>query len=136
MKELIIFIGIPASGKSTFYIKHYLGSHIHINLDTLKSRSREWALFTTAVAYDSDIVVDNTNINKEKRARYINYVKTRGYTIKCVNFKASAKDCNLRNIGRKAEVPKGVIERFLNDYEEPSHAEGFNHIETIMVDDK
>ena len=44
-KQAIIFIGIQASGKSTFYNEMLapLG-YCHINLDTLHTRSKEHAL--------------------------------------------------------------------------------------------
>ena len=39
--ELIIFIGLQAAGKSTFYKKNFSDIHIRINLDMLRTRHRE-----------------------------------------------------------------------------------------------
>jgi len=39
--EAIIFIGIQASGKTTFYNKHFSRTHTHISLDVLKTRHKE-----------------------------------------------------------------------------------------------
>jgi predicted kinase len=39
--EAILFIGIPASGKSTFYKERFFTTHIRVNLDMLKTRKRE-----------------------------------------------------------------------------------------------
>ena len=39
--ELILLIGIQASGKSTFFKRRYCDTHVRINLDMLKTRHRE-----------------------------------------------------------------------------------------------
>ena len=39
--KMLIFIGIPASGKTSFYNHFYKKSYRHINLDTLKTRYQE-----------------------------------------------------------------------------------------------
>ena len=39
--EAVIFIGIHASGKSTFYQQRSFQSHNRINLDLLRTRHRE-----------------------------------------------------------------------------------------------
>ena len=39
--EVIIFCGIQASGKTTFYKDFFLKSHIRISLDQLRTRNKE-----------------------------------------------------------------------------------------------
>lgn len=39
--QLIIFTGVQASGKSSFYLLNLYHSHLRINLDMLKTRHRE-----------------------------------------------------------------------------------------------
>ena len=39
--ELVIFTGLQASGKTTFYGTRFRDSHVRINLDMLKTRHRE-----------------------------------------------------------------------------------------------
>ena len=41
----VIFIGIQASGKSSFYREYMEGTFVHINLDTLHTRNKENLLF-------------------------------------------------------------------------------------------
>lgn len=43
--QLIIFIGVQASGKSTFYQQQFYSTHLRLNLDMLKIRHRENQLF-------------------------------------------------------------------------------------------
>ena len=37
--QLIIFVGLQSSGKSTFYLDKFIDSHIRLNLDMLKTRN-------------------------------------------------------------------------------------------------
>ena len=69
--EAVIFVGIQASGKSTFYLQRFFETHIRINLDMLKTKHREQVLIEACLACKQSFVVDNTNVTKERRARYI-----------------------------------------------------------------
>jgi tRNA uridine 5-carbamoylmethylation protein Kti12 len=39
--NLVLFSGIPGSGKSTFYKEIFYDTHVRVNLDMLKTRNRE-----------------------------------------------------------------------------------------------
>lgn len=69
--KAIIFIGIQASGKSTFYEMMFKDTPVLINLDTLKTRHREKALFEQCLSSGQAFVIDNTNPTAKDRARYI-----------------------------------------------------------------
>ena len=43
--QLLIFSGVQASGKSSFYLLNLHHSHLRINLDMLKARHREKLIF-------------------------------------------------------------------------------------------
>ena len=60
VKTVIILIGIPASGKSTF-CNEYFPEFVRINLDTLKTRNKERLLIESCFADGKSFVVDNTN---------------------------------------------------------------------------
>lgn len=49
-KTAIIFIGIQAGGKSTFYREQF-SELVHINLDTLKTRKKENKLLTSSASF-------------------------------------------------------------------------------------
>ena len=57
-KTAVIFIGIPASGKSSFYARHFKETHIHINLDTLRTRDKESVLLSECLRKGKSFVVD------------------------------------------------------------------------------
>ena len=60
MKKAVIFIGIPACGKTTFY-KERFSALSHISLDKLRSRIKESRLLSTCIENRQSFVVDNTN---------------------------------------------------------------------------
>ena len=65
---LILFIGIPASGKSTFYHRVLDDRNLdYVSLDVLGTRARERAAFEAALAARRSIVIDNTNVTKTRR---------------------------------------------------------------------
>ncbi|MEO1133121.1 MAG: ATP-binding protein, partial [Cyanobacteria bacterium J06639_1] len=57
--QAIIFIGIQASGKSTFFAQKFADTHVRINLDMLKTRHREKCLLETCLEIGQPFVVDN-----------------------------------------------------------------------------
>ena len=67
--EAVLFIGIQAAGKSTFYQQRFFKTHIRINLDMMKTRHRENRLLETCLAIKQPFVVDTTNPTRKERAR-------------------------------------------------------------------
>ena len=73
--EIILLIGIQASGKSTFYKEIFFNSHIRISNDLLKTKNREKLLLEYCIKTQMSFVVDNTNSTKEMRKKYIDIAK-------------------------------------------------------------
>lgn len=48
MPKAIIFTGVPACGKTSYY-KEFFGEYVHINLDTLKTRNKEKSCLRSAL---------------------------------------------------------------------------------------
>jgi predicted kinase len=69
--QAIIFVGIQATGKTTFYNQRFLNTHVRISLDLLKTRNRETKFLETCILTQQRFVVDNTNPTVEVRKRYI-----------------------------------------------------------------
>lgn len=69
--QAVIFVGIQASRKSTFYSQRFSQTHIRINLDMLKTRHREKRLLETCVEIGQPFVLDNTNPTPGERERYV-----------------------------------------------------------------
>ncbi len=128
--EAVIFIGIPASGKSTFYLQHFFETHVRINLDMLKTRHRERLLLEACIAAKQPFVVDNTNVTKEERARYILPARAAGFRVVGYYFRSSIGESIERNRGRTTEraVPEKGIAAKYHRLQLPAIEEGFDQL--------
>jgi predicted kinase len=79
--EAVVFVGIQASGKSSFYRARFFDTHLRINLDMLKTRHREQLLLHACIEAKQPFVVDNTNPTVEERARYIELASSGGFRV-------------------------------------------------------
>ena len=129
-KVAVIFIGIPASGKSTYFQRYFNTGFVHINLDTLRTRKKEQALLEKSLQEELSFAVDNTNPTREDRQRYIAPAKAAGYRVDGYFLQSTLKDSIARNEGRegKARVPTKAIAAISNKLEMPSKGEGFDRL--------
>lgn len=135
MPEAVIFVGIQASGKSTYFKEHYADTHVRINRDMLKKEQKEDILLHACLAAGQSFVVDNTNPTKEKRARYVALAKAAGFEVACVYFDIDRKAAEERNKTRKNKVPTVAIRGTAKKMEPPTIAEGFERVHTVTEDD-
>jgi predicted kinase len=128
--EGIIFIGIQASGKSTFYQRFFYKTHVRISLDMLKTRNRESILLNACIEAKQPFVIDNTNPSIVERKKYIYKLRENGLKIKGYYFQSIIKDCLERNQLRKGKdnVPEVGIKGTYNKLELPSYDEGFDEL--------
>jgi bifunctional polynucleotide phosphatase/kinase len=69
--ELVISIGFPASGKSTFAKKYFVSKgYVHINQDTLKTKAKCIKATEEALKNGKSVIVDNTNPSAKVRKEY------------------------------------------------------------------
>ena len=126
--QLILFTGVQASGKSTFYQQYFYHTHLRINLDMLKTRHREKILFEAAIASKTKIVIDNTNMSKADRARYIQLAKTAGFEVISYYFETDLDSTLQRNAQRegKANIDEKGVKATFYRLEVPNCSEGFD----------
>ena len=137
--EMIIFIGIPASGKSTFYEKNFAATHDRISLDILQTRFRENKMLLEAVDSGKSCVIDNTNVSVAERKKYIDIAQEHGYKIIGYYFRSAIDECRIRNDQRqgKKKVPEIALRNKAAYLEQPSKQEGFDELYYVkIVDDK
>jgi predicted kinase len=128
-KQAIIFIGIQASGKSTFYDRLLNnGTYTHISLDILHTRNKEEQLLMECLAEGKSFVVDNTNPEISDRAKYIQKSKEYSYHIIGIFFQSIVRDCVKRNEERDNKVPSVAIASTSNKLQMPSLSEGFDEL--------
>ena len=98
-KKCILFTGLQASGKTTFYQQQF-PDLVRVNLDTLHTRNKERLLLDECFAAGSSFVVDNTNPTSEVRAKYIEAARKHGYRVIGYYFQSSISACKERNSRR------------------------------------
>jgi predicted kinase len=103
--EAAIFVGIQASGKSSFYRKQFFDTHLRINLDMLKTRHRERILLRACIEAKQPFVVDNTNPTIEERARYIEIARSGGFRVVGYYFRSPPKEALTRNARLDGQGP-------------------------------
>lgn len=132
--ELVIFIGLQASGKSTFFRKSFASTHKLVSKDLMhnnKNRSRrQTQLIEAALQEGRSIVVDNTNPTLEDREPLIALGNLYGARIIGYYFESQLSDCVERNQQRtgKARVPDVAIYATIKKLVRPTEAEGFHQL--------
>ena len=139
--ELIIFVGLQASGKSTFYRTHFLATHLYVSKDLLdnnkKPNRRQMQLIECALQAKHSVVVDNTNPTVEGRVPLIALGHTYGAEIIGYYFESEVSECVERNKQRvgKARVPDVAIYVTAKKLVRPTYAEGFDKLYGVRIGD-
>lgn len=134
--KIIVLVGIPGSGKSSF-AKKYKKYKI-ISQDELKSRYMCLSAFRTYLKEGKNIIVDRCNINRMQRTLWINIAKEFGAEIDCINFIINP-EIAIKRIQERKEHPTikedttldkitQIVHNFINTYEAPTLEEGFKKL--------
>lgn len=135
--ELIIFVGIQASGKSTYYHTHFAATHVHVSKDlmpTTRNRDeKQLQLIEAALKQGRSVVVDNTNPTPAVRAPLVELGRRHGARVLAYYFETTVKDAVARNRGRegKARVPDVAIFVTAKKMVPPGFNEGFDEVRVI-----
>jgi len=139
--ELVVFVGLQASGKSTFFRERFAESHQHVSKDLFpnnrnKNRRQEH-LLRAALSAGRCVVVDNTNPTLEDRRALIGLGGEYGARIVGYFFDAGVRECIRRNEIRegKARVPDVAIYATAKKLVTPSIEEGFDELLCVQLND-
>ena len=154
MKKLIVMVGIPASGKSTYCKNHFNTpdckyiSRDEVRFSIVKEDeeyfSKEKEVFNQFVELIKDaikndnystIIADATHLNERSRAKLMRalgpaLIETRTSAIVMKPSLTTALKRNENRTGRKF-VPKGQIRRMYSSMTMPTEEEGFDEIIVI-----
>lgn len=135
--EVVVLIGIPASGKTTFYKERFFPSHMYISLDQVKTRSAEKELFKFCLERSKNCVIDNTNVLRSGRAVYISEAKTHGAKVIGYCFVTAKEDALKRNAGRsgRARIKDAAVAAYYAKLEYPVKEEGFDELYFVRLGD-
>jgi predicted kinase len=135
--ELILFVGIQASGKSTYYRTHLAATHVHVSKDLMTNvrnrDQRQLQSIAEALAAGRSVVVDNTNPTPDARAPLIALGRKHGARVVAYFFESKVKDAVARNRSRagKERVPDVAIFATAKRLVPPVLKEGFDEVRVI-----
>ena len=135
--ELLIFVGLQAAGKSTYYHANLAATHVHVSKDLMKNtrdrNAKQQQMIEAALRAGRSVAVDNTNPTPAVRAPLIEQGRRLGARVVACYFETTVKDAVARNRLRegKARVPDVVIYVAARKLVAPSIAEGFDEIRVI-----
>ncbi len=135
--DVVLLIGIQASGKSTFFRERFFDTHVRLNLDMLRTRHRERLLFDACLQAKQSLVIDNTNASTAERAAYIGPARAAGFRVVGYYFRSVVAESVPRNAARTgaARIPERGIMGTAARLEQPSLDEGFDELYYVRLED-
>ena len=136
--EAVVFVGIPGSGKSSFFKERFFSTHVRISLDLLKTRHRELRFLDACLGTEQRFVIDNTNPTAEERSKYVAAAKGARYSVVGYYFQSKVEECLRRNAERsEAErVPEVAILSTAQKLKLPAWEEGFDQLYYVRLEDR
>lgn len=142
LQELVINVGYPASGKTTYSNQYKTivapRKHTYVVLhgDDLKTEAKIKKGMKDALLTQNSVVIDATNSNKKKRQVFIELARklVPNIHIKIVWFTTDISKCMERNTLRETTVPKIAFYMYRKHFEEPTQDEIGNYGTIIKVD--
>ncbi|KAH9946406.1 PNK3P-domain-containing protein [Epithele typhae] len=144
--ELVLLVGYPALGKSSFVRNHFdPAGYVHVNQDSLKTRDKCVKAAGEALQNKQSVVVDNTNRNVATRKYYLDLAKKHKVPTRCLIFTGSMELAWHNNLYRAFNLPPeqaasepkrellpfNAFTSFRAAYEEPTTDEGFTEVRRV-----
>ena len=143
--NLILLVGLPASGKSTItkYIITEMNKknikYVSVNQDTLETKKNLFKKINEYVNKKTNIIIDNTNITKNTRKELIDFVlkNNNNYNTYIIYINCDIKLCKHNEAYRylinngTGHIPKLVYRKMISTFEMPTIDE-HNSIKNII----
>ncbi len=138
--ELLVFVGLPGSGKSTYYVANFASTHLQVSKDLMRNvrgrDARQLKMIGEALEAGKSVVVDNTNPSPAIRAPLIALGRRHGARIIAYYFQCSVKQALMRNRQRegRGRVPDVAVFVTAKKLVPPVLDEGFDEVRVIACD--
>lgn len=132
MTELVVFSGLQAAGKTSFYRERFASTNAHVSKDAwpnaLKREQRQRRLVEEHLAAGRSVVVDNTNPTPLDRAPLVAIARAAGARALSYSFVVAVDEAIRRNQARagRARVDDVGIYSVARKLVPPGESEGFD----------
>lgn len=139
--DVLIFAGLQAAGKSTYYQEHFLLTHLLISKDLMRNvkqkERRQRELLHLALQARHSVVIDNTNPTPTERIPLIEIPHEYGATVSGYYFATTTQQALMRNQQREgpARIPPVAMYSTAARIVPPTYAEGFDKIYYVQIDE-
>jgi predicted kinase len=143
---VVLTIGLPGSGKTTWYKRRGvtpLSSDMlrTILFDSITEQRYQGLVFSTLrsllrarlIAKMPWNYVDATNLSPHERRQWIKMARGFGYEVHAVFFDVPLETCLERNRKRERQVPEDVMRQMAQKLKPPTFKEGFSKIIVVRV---
>ena len=142
--KLILLVGLPGSGKSTWAAREKLPV---LSSDELRRtladdptdqsiHARVFSILRLLIKHRLELkrpvtCIDATNLTPKERRPYIALARRHDASIEAILFDTPIAECQRRNRLRKRVVPREAIETMARKLVVPSASEGFSKVTTL-----
>jgi predicted kinase len=143
-KKLIVLVGLPGSGKSTWAAQQGVGV---LSSDAVRALltgdaqnqaanplvfpTLHYLLGMRVKAGMEATILDATSLTPKERKAWVRAAEALGCDVEAVFFETPLAVCKSRNVARSRVVPEDVMDRFSARLIPPSESEGFTKVTVV-----
>lgn len=134
-QEVVLMMGYPGSGKSTYALKHFSKTNYTIlHGDAYKSvQYKIVKALKKELSEGQSVVIDATHSSVKKRAVFLKIAKDSCLHTRVIHINVSIEQAMYQNQKREKPVPKIAMWMFRKHYEKPTKTEGMDDLIVVGI---